>query len=120
MLHAIWEVVAGRPVGWIATLPDSHKAKHLALHPYISLTYVADPHKPVYVDCRVEWVDDMAAKQRLWDWFGSAPPPLGYDLALFYGTVDSPTYGVMKLIPWRVELGDMTATARVWHAGGPE
>ena len=41
MLHTIWELVDGRPVGWIATVPSSHKAKHLAHHAPLS----ARPHQ---------------------------------------------------------------------------
>ncbi|MEQ8672493.1 MAG: pyridoxamine 5'-phosphate oxidase family protein [Aggregatilineales bacterium] len=112
VLHPIWE---GR-LGWIATGRQSHKAKHLAENPYISLTYMKDPLNPVYVDCKAEWVDDSTEKVRIWELFGATPPPLGYDLAPFFGSVDNPGYGLLKLSPWRIELSSLGGEVRVWRA----
>lgn len=116
VLHPIWEIVNDRPVGWIATGRQTLKAKHLAQHPYLSLAYIADPLKPLYVECHAAWADEAATKQRIWDWFGATPPPLGYDLAAFFGAVDNPAYGVLQLTPWRVELADLFGEAQVWSA----
>jgi general stress protein 26 len=112
VLHTIWE----GPVGWIATGRQSFKARQIARQPHVSLAYLADPLKPVYVDCVAEWQDDPAEKRRLWDLFGAAPPPLGYDLAPFFGSIDSPGYGLLRLTPWRIELANLTGETRVWHA----
>jgi len=113
VLHPIWE----GQTGWIATGRQSHKSKHLAENPYISLTYMKDPLNPVYVDCKAEWVDDMAEKQRIWDLFTNTPPPLGYELAQFFGTVDSAGYGLLKLTPWRIELYSlMTQDNKIWRS----
>ena len=104
VLHPIWEGA----VGWVATGRHSLKAKHLEHNRYISLAYLADPVKPVYADCTAEWQDDLATKKRVWELFRAAPPPLGYDPKLFFGTVDSPGFGVLKLTPWRIELFDIS------------
>ena len=104
ILHTIWEGATG----WAATRPDSLKARHIAHNPYVSLGYVSDVYKPVYADCTAEWVDDASTKQRIWDKFTSAPPPLGYDMETFFTSVDSPSYGLLKLTPWRIELFDIT------------
>ncbi len=117
VLHPIWEAAADDVVGWIATGRSSLKAKHIAYNPHVSLAYVKDPLKPVYAECRAEWVDDPAQKQRIWTLFQTTPPPLGYDLAPFFGSLNSPAYGVLKLTPWRVEMGDLFGgTARYWQA----
>jgi general stress protein 26 len=116
VLHPIWEVADGRPVGWIATGRKTLKTKHLAQRPYMSLAYIVDPLKPIYVECRTEWVDDTTAKQRLWNWFRSVSPPLGYDPSPFFGSADNPGFGTLKLVPWRVELGSLTSQSRVWQA----
>ena len=50
ILHPIWQ----GDVGWITTRRGSPKEKHLAEHPYVSLAYIADVVKPVYVDCKAE------------------------------------------------------------------
>jgi len=111
LLHPIWETVDGKPVGWIATGRDSHKAKHIAHNPYVSLSYWDPKHEQIYAECKAEWVDDMGEKERLWKLFGSTPEPLGYDLKLFWSEgVTDPTYGLLRLTPWRLEisaLGDM-------------
>ncbi|HLF83770.1 MAG TPA: pyridoxamine 5'-phosphate oxidase [Blastocatellia bacterium] len=104
VLHPIWE----GSTGWVATGRYSLKATHLAHNPHMSLAYLADPVKPVYADCTAEWQDDMAAKQRIWDLFRSAPAPLGYDPKLFFGSVESPGFGVLRLTPWRIELFDIS------------
>lgn len=104
VLHPIWE----GSTGWVATGRHSLKATHLAHNPHMSLAYLADPIKPVYADCTAEWQDDLATKQRVWDLFRSAPPPLGYDPKLFFGSVESPGFGVLKLTPWRIELFDIS------------
>jgi len=116
VLHPIWEGATG----WIATHPHSHKAQHLARNPYISLAYIANPHQPVYVDGRIEWVDNLEEKQRVWDLFKNAPPPLGFDPALDYTSPDHPHFGVLKVTPWRIDLVSFPAESfekgtLVWH-----
>jgi hypothetical protein len=115
ILHPIWEV-DGLPTGWIITRRHSFKEVHLANNPYVSLAYIADITKPVYVDCRATWDDDLIHKQQVWEMFKNAPPPLGYDPALIFATVEDPGVGLLKLIPWRVQLDDIPpGTRRIWH-----
>jgi hypothetical protein len=50
--------------------------------------------------------------------FTAAPPPLGYNLEAFFGSVESPGFGLLKLTPWRIELFDITNPEdprRVWR-----
>jgi hypothetical protein len=100
ILHPIWE----GSTGWIGTHRHSHKARHLAQNPYISLAYITDINKPVYVDCTAEWVDDLDQKQRIWNLFKATPPPLGYDPAPIFVSADHENFGVLKLTPWRIDL----------------
>ncbi len=55
------------PIGWVISWPASHKAKHLAHNPAVSLAYIADKAKPVYVDGVAEWVDAVEEKRRIWE-----------------------------------------------------
>jgi general stress protein 26 len=114
VLHPIWE----GQTGWIATGRHTLKAKHLAQNPHVSLAYIADPLRPIYIDCIATWDDDPGAKQRIWDLFKAAPAPLGYDLAPFFGGVDNPDYGLLKLTTRRIELADLFApeNIKVWRA----
>lgn len=113
VLHPMWE----GSTGWIMTSPKSLKAKHLAENNHISLAYIADPSKPVYVEATAEWVDDNDEKQRIWDLFKDTPEPYGYDPARFFGSVDNPNYGVLKVTPWLIDLHDLLGnTGRKWRA----
>src|SRR6476646_10751477 len=78
ILHPIWE----GSTGWIGTHRYSHKSHHLDNNPYVSLAYIKDVFKPVYVDCTAAWIDDLDMKQRIWDLFKNTPEPLGYDPAI--------------------------------------
>jgi general stress protein 26 len=118
ILHPIWE----GSTGWIATGRQSHKAKHLAANPYVSLSYWDPKHQMIYADCRAEWDDSDASKQRIWDLYKNTPPPLGYDPAMIWqaGPGD-PNFGLLKLTPWRIELNgiaEMMAELRL-EPGAP-
>lgn len=117
IIHPIWDGSAG----WIATGRHSFKEKHLAHSPWVSLSYWDPEHQQIHADCRAEWVDESSEKERIWKLYGSTAPPLGYDLHMFWkdGPQD-PSYGLLKLTPWRIELsalGDMMQgkQARVWR-----
>ena len=109
LMHPIWEGATG----WIGTRRDSYKSRHLAENPHLSLAYVADLAKPVYVECVAEWVDDMAEKQRVWNLFKDAPPPVGYDPASMFKTVEN--FGLLKLMPWRIDLYGFPRQFPVWR-----
>ena len=61
----------------------------------------------------------MANKQRVWELFLSAAPPLGYDFGSIFKGAGDPEFGVMKLRPWRIEMDDMgdRERRRVWQRG---
>jgi general stress protein 26 len=117
ILHPIWE----GSTGWIATGRHTLKTKHLEKNPYVSLSYWDPQHEQVYADCRAEWDDSMDQKRRIWDLYKTTPPPLGYDPGMIWkGGPEDPTFGLLKLTPWRVELfslADMMGGGpKVWHA----
>jgi len=117
ILHPVWD----GSTGWIATGRNSLKATHLAINPFVSCTYWDPQHQQVYAECRASWADEQADKSRAWDMVKNAPPPVGYDPAMFWpGGPTSPEFGALKLEPWRIELsalGDMmTGTPpKVWR-----
>jgi len=116
VLHPIWEGATG----WITTHRHSHKARHLAHNPYVSLAYITNIHTPVYADCVAEWVDDLDEKRRIWELFKSTPPPLGYDPAMEFGTPEHDDFGLLKLTPWRIDLVSFPAPSfeegtKVWR-----
>jgi general stress protein 26 len=115
LLHSIWE----GPTGRIATRRHSPKADDLAHNPNVSLSYIADVVHPVYVDGVAQWEDSDAERRNVWGLFLAAPSPLGYDPAPIYGTVDAPDYGVLRITPRYIELGDVSGAGErriIWRA----
>jgi general stress protein 26 len=112
ILHPIWEGSTGWAISW----PQSHKAKHLARNPHVSLAYLHDKEKPVYVECVAAWVDDRTDQQRIWDLHRATPPPLGFDPTPHYGTLDHPYFGLLRFTPWRIELGHLGGEPIIWRA----
>jgi general stress protein 26 len=113
ILHPAWEGTTG----WIATDPNSLKAKHLAGNPHVSLSYWDPNHEQVYVDAVAEWVEDSGERERIWNLFTSLPPPYGYDPGMIWqGGVDDPGFGVLKITPWRIE---MFSLQRMMKGEGP-
>ena len=112
ILHPIWEAATG----WASARPHSLKAKHIAHCSYVSLAYVSDIARPVYVDCTAEWENDPEKKQHVWELFKTTPPPAGFDLGKIFKCVDDPEFGVLKFTPWRIELFDVSdaANRKVW------
>lgn len=118
VVHPIWEGATG----WIGTHRGSYKSRNLLNNPYVSLAYITDIHKPVYADCRAEWVDDLAEKRRIWDLFRNTPEPVGYDPAIDFIATDNPTFVVLKLTPWRIAIVTFPAPSheegqRIWRQG---
>lgn len=109
ILHPIWEGTTG----WIATGRQSHKAKHIEHNPYVSLTYWDPQHEQTIIECRADWADDQATKDRIWNLFKDTPEPVGYDpIAFWQGGPTDETYGVLKLTPWRLEVWGLAAMAQ--------
>ena len=103
ILHPIWE----GPTGWIATGRHSHKEKHLVSNPFVSLSYWDPAHEQAMIDCEATWEDNLDEKQRVWTLFRETPPPLGYDLAMLWKDVEDPTFGLLRLHPWRISVGSL-------------
>lgn len=65
------------------------------------------------------WIEDLVIKRHIWHLLQTTPP-LGFDPAPIYGSVDHPEFGVLKLTPWRVEVTSVAAVPaerKIWYAG---
>ena len=101
VLHPVWEGATG----WIATGRQSLKAKHVAGNANVALSYWDPQHDTVVVQARAEWQDERPTKQRIWELIKNAPAPVGYDPQMFWkGGVTDPSFGVLKITPYRVDL----------------
>lgn len=115
VLHPIWE----GSTGWITTDPTSPKSHDLARNPWMSLAWTSDVAKPAFADCRAEWVNDPATKQHVWDLCKRTPEPLGFDPTPIYGSPDEttpgrPTFGVLRLVPYRITLTQWPEPILIW------
>lgn len=113
VMHVVWD----GPVGWVITWPASHKAKHLVNNPYVSLAYVSSPMKPVYVECIAEWVTEVGEQWRIWELHKTIPPPLGFDPAPHYGSIEHKYFGLLRFTPWRIEIAELGAESLIWRPG---
>ena len=116
ILHPLWE----GSTGWVATNRHSLKEKHLQHNPHVSLSYWDQQHQQIYADCTAAWEESLSEKQRLWDLFKNTPPPLGYDVGMFWKGPGDPQYGLLKLTPWRIELSSLDdlfkgIPAKIWR-----
>jgi hypothetical protein len=111
IMHLIWD----GPIGWVITWPESHKARHLANNPHVSIAYIGEPYKPVYVECTAAWETDTAEKHRIWELHKSIPSPLRFDPKPSYGSIDHKYYGLLRFTPWRVELAQLHEKSQIWR-----
>lgn len=115
VLHPLWEGATG----WVTTRRSSPKVKHLAGNPHVSLAYIVDAFRPVYVECMAEWNGDLEERRRIWEVLRNMPPPFGFEPAETWGDIADPENGLLKLTPWRIELNDFVArppVTKVWRA----
>jgi hypothetical protein len=127
MLHPIFVVSEGRPLGWALTGRTPLKTSHLAANPHRSWSFWSPSHDTAFVDCVAEWVEDEVEKQEVWDVFHDTPTPLGWgpEGMAGYGAERwvNPLFTPLRLSPWRVQVmrggqypsGELTG--RVWRDG---
>ena len=113
VMHVVWD----GPIGWVITWPESHKPRHLDNNPYVSFTYMSNPYKPVYIDYRSHWQQEISEKQRIWELHKTLPPPLRFDPTPHYGTIDHKYYGLLWFTPWRIELAELERESLIWRPG---
>lgn len=108
MLHPIFVVRDGRPVGWALTGRTPLKSSHLAANPHMACAYWTPSHDTVFVDCITAWVEDDEERQSVWDLFHDTPEPLGWgpDGMAGYGAERwrSSVFTPLRLEPWRVQV----------------
>ena len=106
VLHPIWEWNGDDLIGWIATSPESLKAKHLGATPSISLTYWAANHDTCTADCDVVWDVTPELRAAGWDRFKNGPTPVAYDPSIIpqWTSPDAPSFGILRITPRRLRV----------------
>ena len=112
VLHPIWEWDGATLTGWIATSPESPKARDLAGVPAVSLTYWASDHDTCTADCAAEFEPSPADRQAGWDRFKHGPAPVGYDpriIPQWASGLPNEHFGALRLDPIRLRTFKMGA-----------
>jgi general stress protein 26 len=110
IVHPTWE----GDILWIATGPQTAKAREIAHNSGVDIQFQVAPDDFVHLLVRgvASVLTDQPTKSRVWD-------VMDYDLAQFWPNgPTSPDYCVIRVAPSRVELSYMfgTANKRVWQA----
>ena len=125
MLHPIFVVREGRPIGWAVTGRTPLKSRHLEANPHMSCSYWTPSHDTVFIDCVATWVEDDSKKQEVWQLFRDTPEALGWGAEAMtgYGPDEwrNRIFTPLRLEPWRVQVmsgqeypgGNLTG--RVWR-----
>jgi Pyridoxamine 5'-phosphate oxidase len=126
MLHPVFLVRNGRPLGWALTGRTPLKTRHLAANPHVACSYWNPSHDTVFVDCVASWsrggVGEGGRLGRLpRDPAAARLGPEGLD---GYGEDKwrNPIFTPLRLEPWRVHvmrgeeypLGSLTGS--VWRS----
>ncbi|MDT0453890.1 pyridoxamine 5'-phosphate oxidase family protein [Streptomyces hesseae] len=117
VLLPIWEVVDGRPVGWLAAYKTPVKAAHLANNPHTTYSYWNPRQNAVFIDSVSTWATDPETREYAWDLYRKGSPAgVGYNPRNFWreGPTD-PKYHVLRIDPWRVQvLRGTDLSSRIW------
>lgn len=121
ILHPIWQVIDGLPVGWVVTSQTPVKTTHLARNSHLACMYWNPDQNTVAIDYVAAWANELE-KVHVWDLYMTTPPPLGYDLG-WYGdeTWGNPLFNPLRLDPWRVQflraeqMAALDLTPRTWR-----
>ncbi|NIY69785.1 pyridoxamine 5'-phosphate oxidase family protein [Streptomyces malaysiensis] len=125
ILLPIWEVVDGRPVGWLAAYKTPVKSAHLANNPHTTYSYWNPRQNAVFIDSVSRWVEDEPTKRHAWELYRKGSPPgVGYDpgvtailAEIGAGTTD-PVGGIPLSRRSNLSPGHPTGTARLQDLRG--
>ena len=117
VLHPVWEWDGENLTGWIATSPNSPKARHLAGVPALSLTYWHPNQDTCTADCAASFDTSPEDRRAGWQRFAEAPAPVGYDPSIIpqWTSPDAAEFGVLRLTPHRLRV--MPGTRMVTGTG---
>ncbi|MFF3841317.1 pyridoxamine 5'-phosphate oxidase family protein [Streptomyces sp. NPDC001930] len=120
VLLPVWEVVDGKPVGWLAAYKTPVKVAHLADNPHTTYSYWSPRQNAVFIDSVSTWAEDRESKEYAWDLYREGSPTgVGYDPVRHWrGGPEDPEFHVLRIEPWRVQvLRGSDLSSRIWTDG---
>lgn len=112
VVHPAWERVDEGLRGWVTTRRSPVKTSHLDTNPFVGCAYVGAEHDVAYFDCRASW-SGREERHHAWELFRALPAPAGFDPATIWPEgPDSPGAEVLRLDPYRVQVGLASDLAR--------
>ena len=121
VLLPIWQVVDGRPVGWLAAYRTPVKIAHIARNPHVTCSYWSPRQNAVFLDCTARWIEDKDVRTEVWELYRKgSTPPVGYDPQRYWkGGPTDPEFGLLRMDPFRVQvLRGTDLRSRIWQPGG--
>ncbi|MFD3700870.1 pyridoxamine 5'-phosphate oxidase family protein [Streptomyces sp. NPDC058646] len=118
VLLPIWEVVDGRPVGWLAAYKTPVKTAHLKNNPHVTCAYWNPRQNCMFADCTAEWIEDQQVKNEVWELYRKgSPAPVGYDPQRYWsGGPSDPEFGLLRMDPFRVQVvRGQDLKSRIWQ-----
>jgi hypothetical protein len=118
VLLPIWQVVDGRPVGWVAVYRTPVKTAHLARNPHVTVAYWKPSQNAAFVDAVAGWVTEPAVLAEVWDLYRKGSPAgVGYDPGRYWRGPADPEFAVLRLEPFRVQVvRGRDLRSRIWKA----
>ncbi len=109
IVHPTWE----GEVLWVATGPQTPKAKQMELNSMVDVQFQVAPPGFIHILCRgrAELCTDDETRLHAWD-------AIDYDLSQFFpGGATDPGFLAIRIVPTRVELSEMfgSLNKRVWR-----
>ena len=62
VLHPVFTVAEGRPLGWALTARTPMKTRHRAANPHMACCYWNPSHHTVFADCVARWVESASRR----------------------------------------------------------
>lgn len=92
------------PEGWITSRPTPLKLRHLAAHPFLTLSYWSPAQDSVVLDCDATWVPPGELAE-VWRRIREVPEPVGFDPSTIWpdgpGSADA---AAIALRPHRIRV----------------
>ncbi len=118
VLLPIWEIIDGKPVGWLAAYKTPVKVAHIARNPHVTCSYWNPRQNSVFADCVAGWIDDPDIKREKWELYRKGSPPgVGYDPQRYWhGGPTDPEYDLLRMDAWRVQvLRGTDLASKIWQ-----